>query len=614
MVLESIAVRNYRNLDGLEIAFNSGLNFIVGENNIGKTNFLDLLETVFNKNRFDASDFADISKPIEICLQFLPDELEKEKYANLLSSDGKINIKCTYERGEKQFAYSIDRSDSHGKQDNKTEIIKLLRDFNYLRYDPLRIPADELNFYKNRGVGRFLRYLVSQLISKRDVKLETNSLNGVLKELKENLQNLKPFREFGLEIDIQKDMESQILRLLTLKDENDFDIENAGYGVQFSTLIVLSILENLIDSASVVKQESDDSPSPLKPVSILLGIDEPEVHLHPYMQRNLMRYLQRIIENRDQGFITLIKKLFNIERLNGQAIVVTHSPSILLDDYRTIIRFYKDEQGNTKAVSGKQIVLDEKSRKHLWKKFAYIRETLFSRFVIVVEGDTEIGAITEWAKEVPAYNYDMRNENNQFLDVFRSMDEEDLERYGISVISADGKGSVKPICELLSKFKIKCLGIVDKDNSSNSKSNEENLYVTFFKDFETELVESLFNKNREEKLKNVIMAAAQEINLIMRVPESELLGKKRNPCESHDASEEKNYTIQDISEFEDVDDRKTGYIKILQKNKTVTFGKLLGELLDADEIPDVYRNIILEAKRASISTQKKLREKINESR
>lgn len=42
-ISEIVEIINYRNLTGKKIKFNENLNFIIGENNIGKTNILELI-------------------------------------------------------------------------------------------------------------------------------------------------------------------------------------------------------------------------------------------------------------------------------------------------------------------------------------------------------------------------------------------------------------------------------------------------------------------------------------------------------------------------------------------------------------------------------------------
>ena len=66
MKLKRISIENYRNLDSTNIEFDETCNFIVGENNIGKTNVLNLLNIIFNRKGFSFEDFADANLPILI--------------------------------------------------------------------------------------------------------------------------------------------------------------------------------------------------------------------------------------------------------------------------------------------------------------------------------------------------------------------------------------------------------------------------------------------------------------------------------------------------------------------------------------------------------------------
>lgn len=64
----------------------------------------------------------------------------------------------------------------------------------------------------------------------------------------------------------------------------------------------------------------------------MLILDEPEVHQHPYRQRNLIKKINDVIENKNKYFNQLLKELFGIDGLCGQLFVATHSPNILLND------------------------------------------------------------------------------------------------------------------------------------------------------------------------------------------------------------------------------------------------------------------------------------------
>ena len=78
---------------------------------------------------------------------------------------------------------------------------------------------------------------------------------------------------------------------------------------------------------------------------VFISVDEPELHLSPYLQRAVLSYYRQIATNENAEFLELIKQLFQIDGLLGQLFVVTHSTDALVDDYRHIIRMYRDETG-----------------------------------------------------------------------------------------------------------------------------------------------------------------------------------------------------------------------------------------------------------------------------
>lgn len=71
-----------------------------------------------------------------------------------------------------------------------------------------------------------------------------------------------------------------------------------------------------------------------KILSVILALDEPEIHLHPYMQRTLTKYLEGIASGSDDQFNSLLKEYFDVDSISAQLIVVTHSPSIVPQDYK----------------------------------------------------------------------------------------------------------------------------------------------------------------------------------------------------------------------------------------------------------------------------------------
>jgi len=57
MKILKLKINNFRNLNDIEINFHPDITFLVGENNLGKSNLLDLLDIIFNKRHFSEDDF-----------------------------------------------------------------------------------------------------------------------------------------------------------------------------------------------------------------------------------------------------------------------------------------------------------------------------------------------------------------------------------------------------------------------------------------------------------------------------------------------------------------------------------------------------------------------------
>ena len=256
--------------------------------------------------------------------------------------------------------------------------------------------------------------------------------------------------------------------MLELGDKNGRSINNLGEGIQYAFNIILQILECIYNVKKAKKPEeflerlvTDSEGKNLFPIFIIL--DEPEIHQHPYRQRALIKEINNIIQNKNEEFLNLLKQLFEIDGIVGQIFIATHSPNILLNDYGQFIRVYK-ESANVNIISGCKIELEDKSYKHLLHNYLYLKEAMFSKGVILVEGDTEFGAMPEFASR---------------LDV-------DLDFYGIGIIKLDGADSVRNCMKIYNEFGIKAVALIDKDKY-DSYSDMENVYFTDKMDFEEDV-------------------------------------------------------------------------------------------------------------------------------
>ncbi len=101
MKITYVKVNNYRNIDGIEIAFNTDCNYIIGENNIGKSNFLSLLATVCSGKGFDEKDFDNLEKPIEVELELKLNPNEQGFFGDNFSPQDASLLKIRYQQAIK---------------------------------------------------------------------------------------------------------------------------------------------------------------------------------------------------------------------------------------------------------------------------------------------------------------------------------------------------------------------------------------------------------------------------------------------------------------------------------------------------------------------------------
>ena len=384
-------------------------------------------------------DFLDPDEPICIIFSLRLLEIEQGFFSDLFdpSDRDKINIVAVQESPDDTIRF-------HHRESGTAISSSIVKCVNYISYDSLRKPSSELSFSSNRGVGKFLNYIVVKYLQDTNLNdtdfILTEKVDEFLLQVNQSLLKIKSFKDFSIQAVREKNKENLLTKLLLLTDSNNRVLESLGYGVQFSIVITLSILERLLGLSKqrLERYTIKDLASSEQCIPVLIGLDEPEIHLHPYAQRSLVKYLSRVVNNDDADFTSLLVDMFGINRLLGQIIVISHSPNILSNDYKQFLRFYK--KGNLLVVkSGSEVNLKAAAEKQLFKNLPYVKEALFSKVVVLVEGDTELGA----------------------LPVFSNRMNIDLDEFGISIVQAGGAKSIPSLMTLLDKFGIKNIALMD---------------------------------------------------------------------------------------------------------------------------------------------------------
>ena len=208
--------------------------------------------------------------------------------------------------------------------------------------------------------------------------------------------------------------------------------------------------------------------------NVFILVDEPELHLHPQLQKKLFKY---------------------ISSSENQFIYTTHSNVLIsIKDWENIIRIYDDKSSNVNEVIGE----DKKNLEEMVKFYQYatvfLRENndlFFSKKVIIVEWP-----IDKYCIPILIKNF-----------------WEEINMDDITIIQSNGKENIKNYALVCKVFWVKTMSIYDKDEDSNPTPEEderiENLSTVYFS-FNTSLESILWTKNSKHK-------ASETINKIISI-------------------------------------------------------------------------------------------------
>jgi putative ATP-dependent endonuclease of OLD family len=533
-------IQNYRNFKDVEMVFHETANYLVGENAIGKSGFLRLLSLMSEGLGVKEEDYNNPDEPIVITLELQLLFNEKEYFSDLPDQHR------TYARFrmEKQVEdiYPLLYDDENGEE----LPLSMIRRIRYLAYsstlkDEEMIPA------------QIFRDLETRLS-----KWGQSHFGELMPETKEFIRHETKVGNFDSSYYIDIIL---LTNLLSRQDRPRAD------NMKFISLVALRIITQIcmMSKSRAVPLEHNivvDAEGK-RYLPLIIAIDEPEIHLHPYMQRSVLDYYKQLLNNKDDRFCQVLKDLFNIDGLRGQMFVVTHSTDSLVDDYRNIIRLYRNAKGVVKAACGAQLHFSEEIEKHLIMHFPEVKEALYSRSVLIVEGETEYGCFRLFGTTLGLpFDY-----------------------YGICLINARGESSISKIKKLLEYFKIPTVALYDAD-VKGSRIGEKGAYFTDEICFEMDLAKTMLNAGKRRELDRIINTA----NGDHARATSDMIKKA---CRKLDVN------------FHDYPPRMLGhvnnrnlesqyiyYFSWLYSNKGVILGRLIGQSLRAKEIPPAFATVI----------------------
>lgn len=437
MKLANLKIKNFRSFGERsaqkKIRFKDGINLIVGENNVGKSTILRALELLCGPGdpSLYTNDWNAGIREKEVVI-----ELEVELSNKELRTFLKPLIQGHFEDAKKvkRILQDLGRKICFIYSSKKGFLVKIRK--LYIEGTSAKLTSDFAGSYTattwNKTLQKYFESTDSSIFEIIDE--QTKAEKGMridfgrnVKELVVNMlhQKLKIFSEVrkrptGENKRILESYDGALVAdvLTTLKMGNRRERERFGliqrkFRELFSSL-KLDVTKESPDKAPkiVIEKTPIDYEVPIEFVGagigemviflthliaseeMIFGLDMPELHFHPHSQRLLLGILKEYSQN-------------------NQILIVTHSPLFLEPEEIDNMIIVREDKGETIVTQLPENYFDKEEKIRLQRHLdTYNREFFFSRASLIVEGETEVGAMPIFSKAL----------------------DKDFDRYGISII------------------------------------------------------------------------------------------------------------------------------------------------------------------------------------
>lgn len=552
MYIKWMHIENYRNLADVTLSFHNDINYFVGENAVGKSNFLDLLEIIMECHGFIESDFTDVNKPIRIDFEISLGELN---FKSMYTADEGPTYRLRLEQVVQEVYPRLYRVTDTGIEPMPLSMIR------HALYVCHRDTSEQELFSIPSSIYVELGQLLQAYVSR--LEMPTDDFQREIVSLRKDLD---PYCMLNIQ---------HLVEVLSTSSamERKYSADNVRLIMAVALKILAQIYMKVSSATTNLESLLVYDAKGYKFLPIFISVDEPELHLSPYLQRAVLNYYRQIATNENEEFLALLRDIFKIDGLLGQLFVVTHSTDALVDDYRHIIRLYRDENNMVCAACGVTFNFPKEVEKHLIMHFPEAKEALYARCIIIVEGETEYGSFTGFGKKLGV----------------------DFDYFGICLINARGESSISKLQKLFNRFSIPTVALYDRDVEGKYAKAHSNIFYTEEICFEMDFVSYLLAMHKrsimDAIIKDIIDDARPMVTKDMARRGYAKLGITKSQIVQR--------CLPNISDRK-LDDLYIYYFSWFYANKGVIVGRRISQFLDASMIPPAFIAVIERAKLLSL--------------
>ena len=552
MYIKWMHIENYRNLADVTLSFHNDINYFVGENAVGKSNFLDLLEIIMECHGFIESDFTDVNKPIRIDFEISLGELN---YKSMYTADEGPTYRLRLEQVVQEVYPRLYRVTDAEIEPMPLSMIR------HALYVCHRDTSEQELFSIPSSIYVELGQLLQAYVSR--LEMPTDDFQREIVSLRKDLD---PYCMLNIQ---------HLVEVLSTSSamERKYSADNVRLIMAVALKILAQIYMKVSSATTNLESLLVYDAKGYKFLPIFISVDEPELHLSPYLQRAVLNYYRQIATNENEEFLALLRDIFKIDGLLGQLFVVTHSTDALVDDYRHIIRLYRDENNMVCAACGVTFNFPKEVEKHLIMHFPEAKEALYARCIIIVEGETEYGSFTGFGKKLGV----------------------DFDYFGICLINARGESSISKLQKLFNRFSIPTVALYDRDVEGKYAKAHSNIFYTEEICFEMDFVSYLLAMHKrsimDAIIKDIIDDARPMVTKDMARRGYAKLGITKSQIVQR--------CLPNISDRK-LDDLHIYYFSWFFANKGVIVGRRISQFLDASMIPPAFIAVIERAKLLSL--------------